>query len=90
MMYSQSDVSSRESSWPTPTYTIAKANPALLSSKTVALPTGDSGSMVVLLHSGRSKGGLASAHVTYATPAWWLIGRIKAKYPHADFNRTTW
>jgi hypothetical protein len=48
------------------------------------------GRMVGLLHSGRSKGGLASAHVTYATPAWWLMDRIKAKYPHADFNRTTW
>jgi hypothetical protein len=59
---------------------------------------GDSGSlifdglgrMVGLLHSGRSRGGLASVHVTYATPAWWLMDRIKAKYPHADFNRTTW
>ncbi|KIO32551.1 hypothetical protein M407DRAFT_241424 [Tulasnella calospora MUT 4182] len=59
---------------------------------------GDSGSlifdglgrMVGLLHSGKSKGGSTSAHVTYATPAWWLIDRIKAKYPHADFNRTTW
>ena len=59
---------------------------------------GDSGSlifdglgrMVGLLHSGKSKGGSASAHVTYATPAWWLIGRIKANYPHADFNRITW
>lgn len=59
---------------------------------------GDSGSlifdglgrMVGLLHSGKSKGGSASVHVTYATPAWWLIGRIKAKYPHADLNRTTW
>ena len=59
---------------------------------------GDSGSlifdglgrMVGLLHSGMSRGGSTSAHVTYATPAWWLIDRIKAKYPHADFNRTTW
>ena len=59
---------------------------------------GDSGSLIFdslgrkvgLLHSEKWKGGLASAYVTYATPAWWLIGRIKAKYPHADFNRTTW
>jgi hypothetical protein len=59
---------------------------------------GDSGSlifdglgrMVGLLHSGQSRCGSARAYVTYATPAWWLIDRIKAKYPHADFNRTAW
>lgn len=59
---------------------------------------GDSGSlifdglgrMVGLLHSGMSGGSSASAHVTYATPAWWLMGRIKAKYPHADFDRVAW
>ncbi|TFK68839.1 hypothetical protein BDN72DRAFT_768770 [Pluteus cervinus] len=59
---------------------------------------GDSGSlifdglgrMVGLLHSGVYKRGSTTAHVTYATPAWWLIRRIKARYPHADFNRTTW
>lgn len=59
---------------------------------------GDSGSlifdmfgrMVGLLHSGEYRGGTASTHVTYATPAWWLVERIKSKYPHADFNRTTW
>ena len=56
---------------------------------------GDSGSlifdgegrMVGILHSGMPKGG--SNHVTYATPAWWAIKQIKSKYPHADFNRTT-
>ncbi|RDB20097.1 hypothetical protein Hypma_012780 [Hypsizygus marmoreus] len=60
---------------------------------------GDSGSlifdglgrMVGLLHSGRLKrGGLTSTHVTYATPAWWVIARIMEKYPHADFYRTGW
>ena len=59
---------------------------------------GDSGSlifdglgrMVGLLHSGKSKRGSARAYVTYATHAWWLIGRIKARYPHADFDHTTW
>ena len=60
---------------------------------------GDSGSLIVdsqgrmvgLLHSRRSKsGGCSSAHATYATPAWWVIDRIKEKYPHADFHRTSW
>ena len=59
---------------------------------------GDSGSlifdglgrMVGLLHSGKSKPGLSTAHVAYATPIWWLVGRIRAKYPYADFYRTTW
>ncbi|KAI0254466.1 hypothetical protein BJV78DRAFT_1152216 [Lactifluus subvellereus] len=56
---------------------------------------GDSGSlifdgegrMVGILHSGMPKGG--SNHVTYATPAWWAIEQLKAKYPHADLNRIT-
>ena len=55
---------------------------------------GDSGSlifagdgrMVGILHSGMTKG--ASSHVTYATPAWWVIEQIKHHYPHADFDRT--
>ena len=121
---------------PTLTCTIAKASPALLSSKAVCtteltvgryvslesflcdkvgvestelsiynydkkpgafLAKGDSGSLIfdglgrkVGLHSRKSKGGLASAHVTYATPAWWLISRIEVKYPHANSDRTTW
>jgi len=45
------------------------------------------GSMVGVLHSGMPKG--ASSHVTYATPAWWVVEQIKLRYPHADFNRTT-
>lgn len=59
---------------------------------------GDSGSlifdglgrMVGLLHSGNSKNALTSTYVTYATPAWWLVSRIKARYPHADLYRTGW
>ena len=59
---------------------------------------GDSGSlifdglghMVGLLHSGKSRNSFTGAHVTYATPIWWLVGRIKERYPHADFNRTAW
>ena len=60
---------------------------------------GDSGSlifdgfgrMVGLLHSGKLKSsGLTNTHVTYATPAWWVISQIKKKYPHADFNCTSW
>ena len=46
------------------------------------------GNMVGLLHSGTPKGG--SIHVTYATPAYWVVKKIKAKYPHADFFRTKW
>jgi hypothetical protein len=42
------------------------------------------GKMVGILHSGMPKG--RSNHVTYATPAWWIIERIKLHYPHADFN----
>ena len=48
------------------------------------------GRMVGILHSGKSKSGLTSTHVTYCTPAWWLIPRIKKRYPYADFNRTAW
>ena len=46
--------------------------------------TGD-GRMLAILHSGMPKGG----HVTYGTPAWWVVDQIKAHYPYADFNRTT-
>jgi len=57
---------------------------------------GDSGSLIVdgygnmigLLHSGMPRGG--STHVTFATPAWWIIQKIKDQYPHADFYRTGW
>jgi hypothetical protein len=57
---------------------------------------GDSGSLIVdgmgnmvgILHSGMPKG--ASSHVTYATPAWWIIEQIRVKYPNADFFRTKW
>ncbi|KAH9976275.1 hypothetical protein BGW80DRAFT_1292367 [Lactifluus volemus] len=41
---------------------------------------GDSGSLIF-------DGNGRSNHVTYATPAWWIIERIKLHYPHADFNR---
>jgi len=59
---------------------------------------GDSGSlifdslgrMVGLLHSGKSKSPSTSAHITYATPVWWLVSRIKDRYPHADLYRTAW
>lgn len=57
---------------------------------------GDSGSLIVdgmgnmvgILHSGMLKG--VSSHVTYATPAWWIVKQIRVKYPYADFFRTKW
>ncbi|KZV67004.1 hypothetical protein PENSPDRAFT_654432 [Peniophora sp. CONT] len=56
---------------------------------------GDSGSlvfdgqgrMVGIIHSGMPRDG--SNHVTFATPAWWAIEQLKKRYPHADFDRTT-
>ncbi|KAH6919020.1 hypothetical protein BKA70DRAFT_1381645 [Coprinopsis sp. MPI-PUGE-AT-0042] len=55
---------------------------------------GDSGSLVFdgqgrmagLVHSGIKDRGCS--HVTFATPAWWVIEQVKLKYPHADFDRT--
>ncbi|KAM5531085.1 hypothetical protein V8D89_015250 [Ganoderma adspersum] len=47
------------------------------------------GRIVGQLHSGQSKDGSTSPHVTYATPGWWLLQRIKAKFPHAVFYRDT-
>jgi len=54
---------------------------------------GDSGSlifsgdgrMVGLLHSANLKEN--ASHVSYATPAWWILEKIKERYPHADFWR---
>ena len=62
---------------------------------------GDSGSLVWYmangkahivgqLHSGHSKGGSTSNHVTYCTPGWYLLGQIKKRFKYADFYRTTW
>ncbi len=48
------------------------------------------GRFVGQLHSGQSKGGLTSSHITYATPGWWLLQRIKAKFPDAVFYHDTW
>ncbi|PIL26649.1 hypothetical protein GSI_11274 [Ganoderma sinense ZZ0214-1] len=43
------------------------------------------GRMVGIVHSGLASGG--NNHVTYATPAWWVIEQLKREYPHADFDR---
>ena len=43
--------------------------------------------MVGILHSGMDSD--RGKHVTYATPAWWVIEQLKIQYPHADFYRTT-
>ncbi|CAE6503072.1 unnamed protein product [Rhizoctonia solani] len=56
---------------------------------------GDSGSlvfdgkgrMVGILHTGMPRG--LSNHVTYVTPAWWIIEKIRLQYPNADFCRKT-
>ena len=56
---------------------------------------GDSGSLVFdgqgrmlgIIHSGMPKGD--SNYVTFATPAGFVIEQIKKRYPHADFDRTT-
>ncbi|KAF9793113.1 hypothetical protein BJ322DRAFT_996293 [Thelephora terrestris] len=46
--------------------------------------TGD-GRMLAVLHSGMPRG--LSNHVTFGTPAWWVVDRLKSKYKYADFNR---
>jgi hypothetical protein len=59
---------------------------------------GDSGALiwdgnhhaVGQLHSGMSKGGSSNSHITYATPIWWLMGRIKREFPNAIFFLKTW
>ncbi|KAH6919021.1 hypothetical protein BKA70DRAFT_39343 [Coprinopsis sp. MPI-PUGE-AT-0042] len=56
---------------------------------------GDSGSlvfdgrgrMVGFVHSGTRYD--ECTHVTLATPAWWVLEQVKLKYPHADFDRST-
>ncbi|KAI0257534.1 hypothetical protein BJV78DRAFT_1272506 [Lactifluus subvellereus] len=46
--------------------------------------------MVGQLHSGHNKGGSTNNHVTYCTPAWWLLAQIKKKFPHAIFYPESW
>ncbi|KAG8941346.1 hypothetical protein FRC04_004592 [Tulasnella sp. 424] len=48
------------------------------------------GRMLGQLHSGQFKGGSTTSHVTYATPGWWLLERIKAEFPSAIFFQDTW
>ncbi|THH31090.1 hypothetical protein EUX98_g3102 [Antrodiella citrinella] len=48
------------------------------------------GHMVGQLHSGRNKDGSSGNHITYATPAWYLLKQVKAEYEHADFYHTEW
>lgn len=48
------------------------------------------GRIVGQLHSGQSKDGSTGPHVTYVTPGWWLLQRIKAKFPRAVFFSDTW
>lgn len=43
------------------------------------------GKMVAILHSGMPRG--FSSHVTFATPAHFIIDQIKLRYPKADFAR---
>lgn len=46
--------------------------------------TGD-GCMLAILHSSMQKG--LSSHVTYGTPAWWVIKQlVEGPYPNANFN----
>ncbi|KAJ7103049.1 hypothetical protein B0H15DRAFT_190719 [Mycena belliarum] len=57
---------------------------------------GDSGSLIftgdgqglAILHSGMPRG--MHNHVTYATPLWWVIKQVLAKYPSADFYGITY
>ncbi|KAL1741578.1 hypothetical protein HDZ31DRAFT_84747 [Schizophyllum fasciatum] len=54
---------------------------------------GDSGSLIftgdgrklAVLHSGMPRG--LSSHVTFGTPAWWVVDQLMLKYKYADFNR---
>ncbi|KAF6749450.1 hypothetical protein DFP72DRAFT_913490 [Ephemerocybe angulata] len=46
--------------------------------------TGD-GRMLAVLHSGMLRAN--SNHVTFGTPAWWVLDRLKLRYKYAEFNR---
>ncbi|KAL5638031.1 hypothetical protein ACGC1H_002336 [Rhizoctonia solani] len=46
------------------------------------------GEIVGFLHSGMPKG--ISNHVTYATPGWWYLERLKERYPNANFWGESW
>jgi len=56
---------------------------------------GDSGSLIfnaegkmfAILHSGMPRG--LNSHVTFASPAHFIIEQLLTRYPHADFTRTT-
>ncbi|KAH9940906.1 uncharacterized protein BXZ73DRAFT_88584 [Epithele typhae] len=79
-------------SWELAIYNWSKGSPSFCSA-------GDSGALiwdgkhraVGQLHShGVKSCSNNAAHVTYATPAWWLIQRIKKEFPNAGFFHKTW
>ncbi|KAF8333922.1 uncharacterized protein EI90DRAFT_3015015 [Cantharellus anzutake] len=43
------------------------------------------GKMVAILHSGMPRG--TSSHVTFGTPAHYVVDLVRERYPHADFDR---
>ncbi len=43
------------------------------------------GKMLAVLHSGMPRG--SSSHVSFATPAHFVLEQIKLRYPNADFDR---
>ncbi|KAJ3535489.1 hypothetical protein NMY22_g6468 [Coprinellus aureogranulatus] len=54
-----------------------------------ALVWDGNGRAVGQLHSGWG-GPSTDCHIYYATPAWWLLERIRKEFPHAEFFRNTW
>ncbi|CUA71177.1 hypothetical protein RSOLAG22IIIB_09403 [Rhizoctonia solani] len=48
------------------------------------------GRMLAVLHSGMPRGPYNNTHVTFGTPAWWVVEQLKAQYPNADFDRTSY
>ncbi|CAE6459959.1 unnamed protein product [Rhizoctonia solani] len=48
------------------------------------------GRMLAVLHSGMPRGFYDKTHVTFGTPAWWVVEQLKAQYPNADFDRTSY
>lgn len=48
------------------------------------------GYIVGQLHSGENIGGSTSNHVTYCTPGFYTLDKIRERFPHTDFYCTAW
>lgn len=89
-IHSYSSTYTGEKTFEVAIYAMNKDSPAFAGpGDSGALIWDGNGRAVGQLHAGMA-GQDGKYYVTYATPAWWLLERIREEYPHAVFWCDTW